>query len=62
MFYRLLPTDEYVLTPGLFENDAGFILNSQIFIDQKPDYYAFVNDTPTMTGEEVFTQFSESVI
>ena len=59
LFYHLLPTDEYVLTAGLFENDIGFEMTSQIFIDQKPDYYAFANETPTMTGEEAFAHFSE---
>ncbi|WP_136254949.1 GFA family protein [Onishia niordana] len=60
LFYHLLPADEYILPAGLFEELTHFEMNSQIFIDQKPSYYEFGNATPTMTGEQVFAQFSES--
>lgn len=59
LFYHLLPADEYILPAGLFQDGAGFHMNSQIFIDEKPNYYAFANPTPTMTGAEVFAQFAE---
>jgi len=59
LFYHLIENDEYILPAGLFEEDAGFEIKSQIFIDFKPGYYALANETPTMTGEEVFAQFSE---
>jgi len=60
LFYHLLPTDEYILTAGLFENSTGLLMTSQIFIDQKPEYYEFSNETPKLTGEQVFAKFSES--
>lgn len=59
LFYHLLPSDEYILPAGLFQ-DEPLRLASQIFIDEKPDFYALANDTPTMTGQQVFEQFSNS--
>ncbi|MCL5427171.1 MAG: aldehyde-activating protein, partial [Gammaproteobacteria bacterium] len=58
-FYHLLSSDEYALSAGLFQQGANFEMSSQIFIEQKPDYYDFANETPTMTGEQAFAHFSE---
>ena len=57
LFYHLLPTDEYILCAGLFQEQA-FELTGQIFIDEKPDFYELKNDTPTLTGQQVFEQFA----
>ena len=35
-------------------------MDNQIFIDEKPDFYSFANETTTLTGEEVFAQFNDS--
>jgi hypothetical protein len=43
---------------GLFDTDKLFDFTTQIFIEQKPDYYAFSKQTKNMTGEEVFAAFS----
>ena len=59
LFYHLLPSNEYILSAGLFDGSTKFRMVSQIFIDEKPDYYSFANDTPTMTGEQVFAQFND---
>lgn len=58
LFYHLLPSDEYVLPAGLFQ-DQAFEVTSQIFIDEKPGYYALANETAMLTGEQVFAQFAE---
>lgn len=60
LFYHLLPADEYVVPAGLFEDGTGYRMKAQIFIDEKPDYYAFANNTPMMTGAQAFAQFEES--
>lgn len=57
LFYHLLPSDEYILPAGLFQTGEAFRFASQIFIDEKPAFYDFRNQTPVMTGEEVFAQF-----
>lgn len=58
LFYRLKETGQYVLSPTLFD-EANFIFDHQIFIEEKPSYYEFANETKNMTGEEVFKMFSE---
>lgn len=58
LFYRLALNNEYALPVGLFAQGGSFDLHSQIFIDEKPEYYEFANDTPQLTGEQVFAQFS----
>lgn len=58
LFYYLLPADEYVVSAGALDDTAGITLTSQIFIDEKPDWYAFANKTVEMTGEEVFAQYA----
>ena len=55
LFYRLSETRQYVLPVGLF--DGSFEFTSQIFIDAKPDYYSFANETRNMTGAEVFAKY-----
>ena len=43
---------------GLFGGEDGLVLEHQLFIDRKPGYYAFANDTENLTGEEVFAKFA----
>ena len=58
LYYHLLAADEYILPAGLFQ-DRDFSLASQIFIDEKPTFYDLANDTPTLTGKQVFAQFAQ---
>ena len=57
LFYHLLPNNDYVLPAGLFQ-DQQFHLTNEIFIDEKPGYYAFSNDTQKLTGQQVFAAFA----
>ena len=57
LFYHLLPSNEYILPAGLFQ-DQPFTLSSEIFIDEKPAFYEFKNKTQQMTGQEVFAKFA----
>lgn len=59
LFYRLNQTGQYMMSAGLFDAQHTFNFDHQIFIEEKPDYYCFANDTKNMTGEEVFAQFSQ---
>jgi hypothetical protein len=60
IFYRLLATHEYFVPAGLFQNDIEFEFTEQIFIDRKPSYYEFANQTVNMTEAEVFAKFAPS--
>ena len=58
LFYRLKEKQQYIFSVGVFDNLEGLDMDHQIFIDEKPDYYEFANQTKNMTGAEVFAQFS----
>ncbi|AYH46524.1 aldehyde-activating protein [Dickeya fangzhongdai] len=52
LFYRLFEPEIYSLSAGLF-SDGPKRLVSQIYIDNKPDYYDFAQQTPMMTEQDV---------
>lgn len=57
LFYRLKENQQYIMPVGLFE--AGdLVFDHQVFIDHKPSYYSFANDTENMTGAEMFAKFA----
>nr|WP_229680731.1 GFA family protein [Marinobacterium zhoushanense] len=58
LFYRLKQNGQYIIPAGLFDTAEALNFDHQIFIDEKPEYYAFANETKNMTGEEVFASFS----
>lgn len=61
LFYRLNGDEpKYSFFAGAFDDQTKLKLVCQIFIEEKPDYYAFAGDIPSMTGEEVFALFAES--
>lgn len=58
LFYFLKPANQYHFPIGLLDTDSNFTMTHQIFIDEKPDYYGFSNETENMTGAEVFALFA----
>lgn len=59
LFYRLDGDEpQYSFFAGAFDDQSKLELVCQIFIEEKPDYYAFAGDIPSMTGEEVFAMFA----
>lgn len=60
LFYRMKETKQYHIPMGIFENcdDMDFVL--QVFIDKKPEYYSFADETETMTEAEVFAKYGPS--
>jgi hypothetical protein len=58
LFYRLKQGPRYFVPVGLFGASERWRLGQQIFIDEKPAYYAFANETANLTGAEVFAQFA----
>lgn len=62
LFYRLKQANQYIMPAGLFDqlDDLGNAeFTTQIFIDEKPRYYDFANQTKVMTGEEVFAAYTQ---
>lgn len=58
LFYRLKQNNQYYVPVGIFDNDEGLVFEHQVFIDEKPEYYSFANETKNMTGAELFAQFA----
>lgn len=58
LFYFFQGTGDYYLYPGTFDNESGFELKEQIFIDNKPGGYSFANETKDMTEAEFVAQFA----
>ena len=57
LFYRLKSSGQLIMSAGLFDDQTGFAFDHQVFIDEKPDYYEFANETHDMTGAEVFAKW-----
>ena len=64
LFYRLKGTGEHMVCAGLFDEatdqDAGLRLRRQVFIDEKPAYYSFADNTENLTGAELFAMIEEA--
>ena len=60
LFYRAIDTGEYILQTGSFDSADGFELRQQMFIEEKPPFYGFANDTENLTGEQVFALYGAS--
>ena len=58
LYYRIVAADDYILCAGILDDPAGFVMTDQVFIDDKPAFYDFANDTKTMTGAEVFAMYA----
>lgn len=58
LFYRLRQNREYIMPAGFFGDVEGYVFDHQVFIDQRPAYYRFANQTKDMTGEELFAMYA----
>lgn len=60
LYYRLKKEGHYYVPVGLFDADLPWDFDQQIFIEEKPAFYSFANETKNLTGAEVFAQFPPS--
>jgi hypothetical protein len=60
LFYRLKDNNHYYIPVGILDRDEDFVFDVQVFIEEKPQYYSFANETKTMTGEELFAMLTSS--
>lgn len=58
LFYRLKEINEHQIPVGLFDDQEGFNLYLQVYIDKKPSFYSFKNKTNEMTEKEVIDMFA----
>ena len=57
LFYRLKEGNMHMMPVGLFDDDKEFTFKKQVFIEEKPDFYSFSNDTENSTGDESVAKF-----
>ena len=58
LFYRLKQNNQHMMPVGLFDDDKNLVFSHQVFIDEKPTFYSFSNETNNMTGAEIFAKFA----
>ncbi|OLS63465.1 GFA family protein [Pseudomonas putida] len=58
LFYRLKGGNFFAIPVGLLDGEQAWSLDLQVYIDEKPSFYCFSNQTKNMTGAEVVAQFS----
>jgi hypothetical protein len=54
----LLGSQEYFVPAGLFQDDTKFEFTEQIYIDRKPHYYEFKNQTVNLSEAEVLAKYA----
>lgn len=58
LFWRSPTIDHIAVSAGAIDPGVDLELTSEIFIDSKPAYYDFANDTKKMTEADVMAAFS----
>ncbi len=56
LWYRFLPTGNRSFLAGLFDLPPGFGIEQQIFVDEKPDWFDLVQESPMKTGAEIIAE------
>jgi len=57
LFYRIKETGQHMVPVGLFDDGGDLVFKNQVFIDEKPPFYRFANETKDMTGAEIFALY-----
>jgi hypothetical protein len=58
LYYYLKPTETYLMSVGAFDDPSVFRLVREIFIDRKPEGYAFAGDHERWTEAETFERLT----
>ncbi|SJZ55511.1 GFA family protein [Consotaella salsifontis] len=58
LFWRSRDESHYALSVNALQDASDATFSTEIFIDSKPAWYDFANDTKKMTGAEVFAAFA----
>lgn len=58
LFYRLKDNHHYAIPVGLFDDCNDWQFAEQVFIEEKPGFYSFAEDTKELTGEQLFAQYA----
>lgn len=58
LFYRLKHSGEHQIPVGLFDGALDPDFDLQVFIDEKPSFYSFAEETRMMTAAEIYEKFA----
>ena len=58
LFWRMMDRSIQVVMIQAFDDPSVFEFATEAFIDEKPDNYAFANETKKMTGEEFMAMYA----
>lgn len=58
LFYRLKEDGHYAVPVGLLDDSERWVFDEQIFVDEKPSFYTFANETRNLTGPEVLARYA----
>ena len=56
LWFKFLPTGGRTFLAGLFDLPAGLPIKHQIFVDEKPDWFDIVQESPMKTGPEILAE------
>nr|WP_250148332.1 GFA family protein [Halomonas jincaotanensis] len=59
LFYRFKEGGHYGIPAGLVDGGEAWTFDTQIFIDEKPHWYAFANSTRDLTGRDVIEAYTK---
>ncbi len=57
LFYRLKANNAHQMLVGQFEEQQNFHFDLQVYVDDKPAFYDFANQTRELTEAEVIAEF-----
>ncbi len=60
LFYYFKSAAAYAMSAGAFEDPSAFTLDKEIFVDEKPEGYAFAGDHERLTAAETMAKFAPS--
>jgi len=52
LYYFAKSAGIHAVPIGIFDDQTGLPFRAEIFVDERPDYYAFANETTQMTAAE----------
>lgn len=61
LYFRLKKAGTYNMPVGIFKDLGNLELTMQYYIDKKPDYYCFSQQTNTLTEEEILSLFADEL-
>ena len=58
LFYRLKQNQEHMVPVGFFGDSISPEFGLQVFIDKKPEFYSFSNQTKELTEAQIFEMYA----